>query len=592
MSSQFDIGQIKGLIRRRKKTFIFTSVAIFLVSATVALVLPPVYQSESKIIIEGQQIPQDYVKTTITGYAEERLELIKQQIMSRSKLLEIVDRFNLYPDIKARYTTEEVLARMREAIMLKTISADIVDQKTGRPGVATIAFTLSYEGKEPNTVQKVSNALASLFLEEDMKARERMTSTTTNFLEEESEKFKEQMLLLEKQISDFKGMHMGELPQHNVINLQTLDRLERELERIESRIRSLQEKQVFLKGQLAMVDPLRPVVTDQGKMAGNPQERLKGLRLQLIGLQAKLSDKHPDIKRIKREIEELEAQVGRSDDSVEKVRRLKELETQLADTKGKLGPKHPDVIRLTKEVEVLSAQVDKLVTQKTATDIADDNPDNPAYINLKIQLTTNEMDLKTTIQDKEQIKKELSEYQKKMENAPLVEKEYIALTRDYETAKHKYQELSSKLLTAKVAQGMEETQRGERFTITDPAPFPEKPYKPKRIAIILIGFVLAFGAGVGLAAAQEAFDFSVKSADEISELAGIPVLSVLPYMQSASEKRNKRIKAAVLAGTAIGLVVVALIVVDRMYMPLDILWIKVQQRMTAELPFLSPPKAS
>ena len=579
MDAQFELKDLKGVIRRRKKSLIIPFLLILLTSGTVAFILPPIYRAETKILVEGQQIPQDYVKSTITSYVEERLQVITYQVMSRAKLMGIINHFNLYPEMRDRNTTEEVIEKMRKDIKFETVSANIIDKRTGRPSIATIAFTLSYEGKNPSIVQKVANVLASLYLEEDLKTREKQASNTTDFLQEELKQLEKQIRVDENKISEFKKAHFGQLPAHNIVNLQAIERLERELDRVDMDVRSLEERKVYLTGQIATVDPLNPVMIDGKKMVMNPKENLKGLRLQLITLQSNLSEKHPDVMKLKNEIMELEAQVGKTDDAVIKVKRLKELEGQLAVAKGKLGPRHPDVIRLSKEMGFLSKEVDALLTERATTEVAEEKPDNPTYISLMTQIVSSDMRIKGLLLDTEKIKKSLEKYRRKVEIAPLVEKEYLELTRDYESAKYKYNEILNKLMTAKVAQGMEETQRGERFTITDPATLPEKPYKPNRVAIVLIGFILAMGAGVGLAATQEFMDTSVKTADELNNITGVPVFSVISLIETDEERRIRLIKRVILILAGIGLILGALVLVDRFYMPLEILWIKMQRRM-------------
>jgi len=506
---------------------------------------------------------------------EERLQVIKQQVMRRAKLLSIIDQFNLYPEMREKHTTEEIIAKMRNDIELTTISARVAGKRSGRSSSATIAFTLSYEGKNPSKVQKVTNVLASFFLEEDLRRREELTSVTSDFLEQESERLKEQIRVLEDKIVTFKKAHVGELPEHSNVNFQAIARLERELDRATMRMDTLAEKNIFLKAQIISVDPLKPVVTEEGKVARNPKERLLSLHLRLLSLQSTLSEKHPDIRKLKDEIRELEAQVGKSDDSVEKVRRLNELEGQLAALKGKLGPKHPDVVKLSKEVQVLSKEVDSLLTEKAKIAVSEEKPDNPAYIHLMTQVNALELEMEALLKER-----------KKIERAPLIEQEYLELTRDYDNAKRKHSEIVSKLLTAKIAQGMEQTQRGERFTITEPAYLPQKPFKPNRIAIALIGLVLAFGAGVGLAAGREAMDRSVKTADELNNITGVPVFSVISLMETDGERRSRRIKRVLLILIAIGAIVGALIVVNQFVMPLDIIWAKVQRRLAGMgLPF-------
>jgi len=468
---------------------------------------------------------------------------------------------------------------MRGDIRLETISADVIDRRTGKPTAATIAFTLGYEGETPSTVQKVANVLASLYLEQNLKTREQQASDTTSFLQQERDQLKEQISKIQDKISNFKQTHPGALPEHAVVNFQSVSRLENELMQTDMNIRSLQERLIYLRGQIANIDPLSPIVTEEGKTMMNPEERLKYLRMELISQQSSLSEKHPDIKKLKKEIEELEAQTGKTDDSVGKIRRLEDLQGQLATLKGKLGPKHPDVVKLSKEVELLSHEVDQLQTEKTASEVSEEQPDNPAYINLMTQITSTEMEIKSFKQTKEGIKQKIEDYLVKIEGAPLVEKEYNDLMHDYENARMKYNEVMNKLMEARIAQGMEESQRGERFTIIDPAHLPEIPYKPNRLAIILIGLVLALGAGVGIAAVQESIDTSIKTAEDLSSITGVPVFSTISLIETDEEKLAKRKKRWVWIGVAAGAIVLALIIIHFFIMPLDIAWIKIQRRM-------------
>jgi succinoglycan biosynthesis transport protein ExoP len=579
MNEMMSISDIKGIIRRRRKEFLFFFSLLFIIAGVISLVLPPIYLSKSTILIENQQIPDEYVKSSITSYAEERLEMIKQQVMSRTKLMGIIEEFGLYKEMRQRYTTEETVAKMRDDINLETINANVMDRRTGRPSEATIAFTLSYEGKTPSTVQRVANVLASLYLEENLRAREQQASNTTAFLQQELDELKEQIGLFQNRISDFKKAYYGELPEFSSVNLEAVARLNRDLEQTSTQINLLKERKILLDGQLANVDPLLPVVTEDGKMTMNPQERLKYLRLELISLQGIFRDKHPDIIRLKQSIHELESQVEADDGSIEKIRKLNELKGELASAEGRLEPEHPEVIKLSNEVENLSQEVEKLKVERAVYRLGEQEPDNPAYINLRTQLASTQMEIDSLEEQRKEIYQEISDYEKRLENAPMVEQEYNNLMGDYENAKFKYNEIMHKLMEARVAQGMEESQQGERFTIVEPAQLPEKPYKPNRMAIMLIGFVLAFGAGVGISAVRESLDASVKTADELFSLTGAPVLSVIPEMESDEDMRARKRKNAILILSGIGVVAVAVVLVHLYVMPLEILWIKIQKRM-------------
>jgi uncharacterized protein involved in exopolysaccharide biosynthesis len=206
-------------------------------------------------------------------------------------------------------------------------------------------------------------------------------------------------------------------------------------------------------------------------------------------------------------------------------------------------------------------------------------PDNPAYINLRTQIETTDLEIAALLEHEKETRKEITRYEKKLESAPIVEKEYVSLIRDHENAKIKYNELTSKYLEAKVALGMEETQRGERFTIIDPAQLPETPHSPNRLAIVIISLVLSLGAGTGAAAVREVMDKSIKTAEQVVQTINLQVLSVIPLMVSPQERRARRIKWAMATLVSIGLLVLAAIVVDQFVMPLDVLWARVQRKM-------------
>ena len=572
MNTGLEIQEIKGIIKRRKNVFIVSFLIIFIGGVIVAAVLPPIYTSEAMIRVEDQQIPENLVQSTITDYAEERIRKISQEILSRPKLLEIIERFDLYPDKRDKKSPTSLVNKMKKDIELTTIEARTQGRGGGNPSSAMVAFTLSYKGKDPVKAHKVADTLSKLYLEEDIKTRAKFISGTTEFLQSELQRLKKVINDHEKSISDFKQNHLRELPEDRGYNLSAIARLERSLDQLNTRLQMLQEQKVILQSRLADVEPLTPIVIDGEDMAINPAQRLKKLRLELASMQSVYSEKHPDIKKKKREIAKLEKKVKGSDDSVEKIKKLKQLEIKLASAESRLGSKHPDVKTLKKEIVELRKQVDSLVTEDIQLKISEEMPDNPIYITLKTQLETLQMEIGNLMEGKPKLIAEIEDYQRRIEKAPIVEKELNALTRDYENQKQKYSEIANKLMNAELAEEMEGKEKGERFNITSPAYLPLDPDKKDKRMIIILSFVLAFGISTALVAFQEGLDTSIKTSNQLKQLTNIPVLSTISYIQTDKEKRERRLKNLLWAGAALSCVGVALIIVHQFVMELDQVW--------------------
>jgi polysaccharide biosynthesis transport protein len=574
METLISISDIKGLVRRRMKPFIAIFSLVLLIAMVVAVALPPIYSSKAVIIIESQQISDAYVKSTITSYAEERLDMITREILKYKALRKLIQELDLYPDLTQKGEMSTAVDEMRQAIAVEPIST-----KVGVKSV-TVAFILSYEGKDPQKTYAVADRLSKFYLEKEAETREKQAAATTGFLESELANLKQQIDEHENKISAFKQQHIDELPGSGAANLNTLQRLRMELEQIKTRIRSLQDRKIYLDGQLANIEPLKPIQTETGKVASNPQERLKRLRLELIRARSRLSDKHPDIKKLTSEIRNLENQVGQPDITVAKVKQLNALREELKKLKASKGEKHPDVINLSMQIKDLSQEVNVLLNRNSITNLSKEKPDNPAYINLRTQIVSADLEIKNLNEDLAKNKELIAEYERRVENAPTVEREYNALTIDYQNAKDRYNEVSGKLLQARVAQEMEVQQHGEHFIITDPPHVPSRPTKPNRLAIILLGLVLATGAGLGGAAFSEATDHTIKGTKDIAQFEGIELLTAMPYTPTAEEIRYRWQKRLVLATGCIGILSVVLVTVDRLIWPLSDIFSTVIERLT------------
>jgi uncharacterized protein involved in exopolysaccharide biosynthesis len=334
-----------------------------------------------------------------------------------------------------------------------------------------------------------------------------------------------------------------------------------------------------MESRLATVNPLTPIVINGKNVAANPKQRLKKLNLQLASMQSVYSDKHPDIKKIKREINKLTAKVQSSDVTVEKLKRLEQLENNLAVAQAKLGSRHPDVKALKKEIQTLSKEVEGLVTEKGKLKISEENPDNPVYISLKTQIESFQMEIDALQRDKKELLAEIQIYESRLARAPTVEQQLAALTRDYGNLQKKHSEVSNKLLDARASRKLEGKKQGERFSITSPAYLPLKPSKPNRFAILLLSFLIAFGASSLLAVFREGTDNSIRSTNQLKEITGVPVLTSVAYIVTDEEKRSNRLK--ILGWLLILFIVIGagLFCINQYVIKLDDLWTIILDRL-------------
>lgn len=579
MEENADIREYWKIIKRRRLQFIVPSLLVFSIATLISFVLPSVYKSTATILIEAQEIPQDFVRSTVTGYVEERLQTISQIVLSRAKLLEIMKRFGLYEDLKRKYTTEQIVEKMRADIEMEPIQAEVVDPKSGRPGSATIAFTLSYKGKNPRQVSDVCNLLVSFYLEENLRNREEKARATFEFLEEQVAKLRSQILGAEKEIAEFKKKHISHLPELMQLNLQTMEKLQRQMDAKEEQIKGLVNRKIYLEGQLATVEPTKYAFSVDGSRILTPREELKALRNQYISLSATLSAQHPDLIAVNKRLAALETEVNIRADLQERYRELRDKEHQLALASERFSDIHPDVVKLKKEVGGLKEKVRTLSGKQTILKSEDEKPENPAYINLETQITSTQMDIDTAQNELVLLNDKYEDYLTRVENTPYVEQEYVAMQRDYANAQAKYQETMNRLMAAREATSLEAGRKSERFTLIDPPVTPEKPDSPNRIAILLIGVVLATGCGIGCGSLAEYMDRSVRRADELATVAGHPVLAIIPYLVTLEDSARMRRRKWIFAGGAVGLIITGIAALHFLFGPLNILWIKIMRRL-------------
>ena len=461
--------------------------------------LPNIYRSTATVLVDRQQIPETFVQATVTSALETRLHTISQEILSRSRLEALVSRFGLYADLRQRVAAEEVIERMRKDIKLELKGAETRGQRE-----ATVAFTISYQGSDPATVALVTNTLASFYIEENLKARERQAAGTAEFLKAQLAETKQRLDEQEQRVSEFKRRHIGELPQQMEANLGTLERLHTQLRlNADNQTRATERRQA-LSNQLAEAESLlaTPALAASVGASGRPPSRS----------------------------ETLEARLARSKDELAKLR------TQFSD-------KYPDVVLLAAEISALERELAEAKSRDPKREekaLPQATPLTPYVLRLKEALSEVEGETKVLKGEDKRLRDAIATYQGRIENVPKREQEFRELSRDYESTRELYQSLLKRSEEAQLAESMEQRQKGEQFRVLDPAVPKPKPAAPNRVQLFVIALLGSLGLAAGAVVLAEKIDTSFHTIDDLRAFSPVPVLVSIPLIVTHTDRRRMR----------------------------------------------------
>jgi uncharacterized protein involved in exopolysaccharide biosynthesis len=568
---------------RRRRAITVTAATGVLVTLGLAVGLPAKYQSSATILIEQQELPADLVRSTVTTYADQRVQVISQRVMTTQNLLRIIDQYDLYAADRRGETREALMEKMRRDIGLRMISADVIDPRSGTPREATIAFAVSYTSPSPEQAAKVANELTTLYLNENLTSRTRLANEATEFLRAEGDRLDREVAALEARLADFKQQNIETLPELAQLNLQLLDRSEQELYQTQSRLTSLQQQRTFLEAQLAQIKPHSMLLSDTGERIFGPADRLKVLRSKLASTRALYAADHPDVVRFEREVAGIEAQLGEAgapqSRENEILRRLAGATGALAAARQRYSPEHPDVQRLERELSALESELSAARASPSRVAEVPESPDNPVYIQLRAQLSAAANDEQALLAQITRLRAQIGEYQRKVSVAPQIEREYRELARDYENAQLKYRETRAKQMEAVTAQNLETDRKGERFTLIEPPLAPQEPVSPNRPAILIVGLVLALALAAGAAALLESLDTTVRGRQDLVTLLDAPPLAAVPRIFTDADRLAARRRTHAAIGAAVAATLAAVAAIHFWYRPLDLLWLAALRRL-------------
>jgi polysaccharide chain length determinant protein (PEP-CTERM system associated) len=461
------------------------------------------YRAQTVVLVVPQRVPEDYVRSTVTSDIAERLRTISQQILSRTRLEQLIEEFNLYPRERETMIMEDIVERMRR----NDVKIDV-----GRGGGrGTASFSVGFESSNPRTAMQVTERLASMFVQANLQEREVLADSTNQFLQAQLEDARRRLIEHEKRLEEFRRSNAGRLPSQMNSNLQMVQTTQAQLQanaeaavRERDRLRVLEAAVADITTAVAEAPPL--VSTDGELPAGTATQQLHAATVQLRNMELRMKPDHPDIIRAKRIIAELEIKA---------------------------------------EAEALNAAVSDsggMPVQNRA--IAD------RLAGLRTEAQEIMVRLETRKADDARLQGALASYTARLEAAPTLESEMTELMRDYSTIQEQYTALLRKSEESKIAVNLERRQIGEQFRVIEGARLPERPISPDRLALNLMGLAVGLGFGIALAALLAYRDTTFKTDDDVVLSLALPVVAVIPAMITTAERRRMKRRRVVLALSA------------------------------------------
>lgn len=505
------------MVRRR----FWIMVAIFVVVAgsclAVVVSLDPVYRSTGIILVESQQIPTELVPTTVTSYADERIQVIRQRVMTRETLLRIIERYGLFSDRSRMPSVTDQIALTRDRVSVNVISSG----GSGRNRNA-IAFSVSFEDESPARAYRVANELVTLFLQENVRVRTERATETTEFLAREAEKLMGELEALEARVADYKQQHANALPEHLNLRLGMLQRAEANLQGVEQALRAAIEQRRYYELELSAARTQEM----NGHEGESRAAKLARLRDEYQELASRYTVQHPDRRALRQRIAALED----GDDAGDEI-----------------------------------AHEDDLTHGLHAAQI-------------EARLEANERRIASLQEQRSELEQRISELEERVVQTPQVERALFTLMRDHDNARAKYEEIRAKQVDAQIAESLEEQSRAERFTLLEPPILPEVPVKPDRVRLAILSMFLAAGSAGGFGFLLELINRRVRGPRALALIVRQQPLALLPYIETNEEKRRRY---TLLIAIGVGLVLLLGVVaacIHLFHTPIDMLYYRLISR--------------
>lgn len=502
------------IVRRRHLHFLLPLFAGWLVVWGSSWVLQPRYKSSTLILVEEPTMPKNYVEPNVSDNLQDRLQSITQQILSRTRLLTVIDNLHLYQGKGRALTPDERVELMRKDINIELVRDERNNEIT--------AFRINYLSRSASVAQQVTKQLTELFIGENLRVRQQQSQGTTEFLSHQLEDARAHLAEQEAKVRTFESSHIGALPSQQASNLQILSGLQSQLQNEQDALNAARQQRIYLQSLLQQSREARSaaasVSVSNASSNGNSSEltaidnELARLRSQMADLSSRYTDRYPDVLKLK-----------------EQIAKTVKMRNEIAASSRGRGAEPGG-----------SSEAGSAVSQ------------------LQSNLHANQLEIANREQSIASLKGRINEYQGRLNEEPSTEQQLAELTRGYDQSKANYDDLLKKMNASSMATSMEQMQQGERFTVLDPPSLPVKPDFPNPLKFCGIGLGVGLALGILVAGGFEFLDHRIYSDDAIKAMLPMAVISEIPDVVLPSDLSHQRTMRW-LSWTATGAVVVVIL---------------------------------
>jgi polysaccharide biosynthesis transport protein len=497
------LNQVRRIIWRRRRWIFGVGFGVTLAASGMLLLLPNRYTSEATLLVVSQQVPERYVAPTSTTDMTSELEAMKREVLSRTRMLKLVDDFNLYEKKRKRLAPEQIAEKV-----LKDIEIEPLDQSPDKKNFT--AFKISFVANDPLLAQRVNSRLTSLFINENLKSREQQSVSTTEFLREQLEQKRQALEAQDKKLRDLKMQYIGELPEQQAGNLGILASLQAQLQNVGTEITHAQEQRAYL--QSLLNGYIAQATSDLGQLRAKKAKLLETYTPQYSA--------------------------------------IIEVDEEIAKAEGALQ-------------HLLQPDAAVTTTARKGPVVTNAGTEPIAAAQIKSQLNANSLEVDNLTRQEARLNSEIAEYQKRLNETPAREQQLQEITRDAEQLRLEYADLGKKEQESQLATNLEKNQGGQQFRLSDPPSLPVIPSSPKRLKLSVLSVAGGFGLGIAVALLFEMKDRSFHTEGEVTKRLGAPLVIGIPLVLTPSEKRARSRRYAVDA--AVGFVMVVAVCLAELF---------------------------